>query len=242
WRHTMLMTTAPRGAFEKWLIAQALDPDGLEDSRLPGLRDGYKWECEWLKMQGIVCEGLGVVEWGRAHNQFLRSVTGGGGTTLRVAVPDPEPSAEQIDEMAAKVAEYSQAETRRKATIRAEGEGLGLAADVIDRIVANMATMDEGHRQLLEAVKRPPSGADVLAAGMLHRCGVSVEAWGGALGRGLRLEQLAEQGYRQRNMPLLEIARECVRLGGKHSTLPVDISAQIRAALSTAEMTNVFTT
>jgi hypothetical protein len=73
---------------------------------------------------------------------------------------------------------------------------------------------------------------------MAMRSGVNVEQWGKR--NAVKIDNLAQQAQRYSDMSLLDVCREALRLDGRE--IPVSRDETIRAAVSGASLTQIFTT
>lgn len=79
-----------------------------------------------------------------------------------------------------------------------------------------------------------------IGAGLVHRAGLAVIPPNASDERRRELEQIAELGDRYRDSSLVDVCRMALQLAGQ--TIPHQRGDMIRAAVSTAELTNIFTT
>lgn len=79
-----------------------------------------------------------------------------------------------------------------------------------------------------------------IGAGLLHRAGLAVIPPNASDERRRELEQIADMGDRYRDVSMVDICRMSLQLAGR--TIPNGRGDTFRAATSTAELTNIFTT
>lgn len=133
----------------------------------------------------------------------------------------------------------------------------GVPDEVIARAVDEGWSEGEAAQEYLAAIRdaraepvRAPAGhahshdaectERVLCAAMLHRGGLMKIDPKASNEKRWQQERLAEQSHRYRDMAMIDIAREGLRLSGIN--VPHSRDEIIRAAFSTSSMTNIFTT
>lgn len=155
-------------------------------------------------------------------------------------------------------AEGQRLERQRQAELR-EMAGADVPPEMLRQAIDEGWTPERASRQFLEAVRgaRAPSvGSDApaghtrghdqdctlraIAAGLLLRQGLPVVDEQATENVRRQQEQEAEQGHRFRNMAMPDICREALRMAGRN--VPHDRTEMIRAAVSTAELSHIFTT
>lgn len=137
--------------------------------------------------------------------------------------------------------------------------GEDVSAELLQRAIKEGWDENRASREFLTAVResRAPAvpgdgpaihsrGAEqdctvrAISAGLMHRAGLAVIPPNASNERRREFEQIAEQGDRYRDVSLVDVCRMALQQAGR--TIPHGRDEMIRAAVSTAELTNIFTT
>ncbi len=237
---------------------------------------------EWLSGRGITEEqynALPEADRQARTQEWERSVAATGSTpVVAPPAPAPAPAAPAVPPVVAPVvppatppapaaggdtrADGARAERERQTAIRAEAEGLGLDAAIVQRALEGDVSVDAARQTFLTAV-RSGRAASVGAPGIIDRSqdretAVRAMAAGFVLRSGLDLPDLEgrvgilpgarpasredmtrflEEGHRYRDTSLLEMCREACSLEG--ITAPRGRDELIRRAFSTMTLTNI---
>jgi hypothetical protein len=150
------------------------------------------------------------------------------------------------------------AERERVASIRELG-GQDVPAELVTRAIDDGWDTARASREFLEALREarhPPVAGNgpaihardhetdctvrALGMGLVHRAGLAAVPPNASDQTRRDYEQLAEQSERYRDISMVDVCREALRMAG-HS-VPVSRHDTIRAAVSTVEMSHIFTT
>lgn len=166
--------------------------------------------------------------------------------------PAPTPATPPINEQTIRAAE------RARIARLQELAGTDVPAELVTRSIAEGWTEEQASREFLTAIRAsrtPPASRAPAQINRNHErdCSERALAFGLMNTLGLRMidpnatetvrreqEQFAERGDRYRGMSLLDICRESLRLDGRE--VGYNREETIRSAVSTAAMTNIFTT
>jgi hypothetical protein len=154
--------------------------------------------------------------------------------------------------------EGAEAERRRATGIR-KLAGEDVPAELVQRAIDDGWDDNRASREFLQAVreKRAPAvrgdapavhaqnierdcNVRTIGAGLVHRAGLAVIPPTASDERRRELERIAELGDRYRDTSMIDVCRYALQIAGR--PIPHGRDETIRAAVSTGELTNIFTT
>lgn len=234
--------------------AMKLTPQMLAYLRSLGLRkdapeaEALAFMAKLTDEQRSYCEGLGETP---EQPEQQRSVP-----ETPAPAPAAAPAPAPVVDIESARAEGMRLEQDRQDSIR-EMAGNEIPAELVNEAIKKRLSVEGARKMFYEhllsgrqapvgsapgiIVRNGEASAQVLAAGLMHRCGfgdriIDAKATGETR---RQQEALAEMGSRFRNLPSLELARRAIQLDGR--TVPHDPIDIVRTALSGGTLGSIFT-